>query len=53
MPLGIGGIWFAYFLWQLGRFPVLPLHDLNRIEAVHLRESDEQKDAREEALHRG
>jgi hypothetical protein len=52
-PLGIGGIWFAYFLWQLGRFPVLPLHDLNRVEAVHLRESDEQKDAREEALHRG
>jgi hypothetical protein len=27
LPLGMGGIWFAYFLWQLQRMPLLPVHD--------------------------
>jgi hypothetical protein len=27
LPLGMGGIWFAYFLWQLQRMPLLPIHD--------------------------
>ncbi|HLJ22531.1 MAG TPA: hypothetical protein VKT71_00405 [Candidatus Acidoferrales bacterium] len=27
LPLGMGGVWFAYFCWQLQRLPVLPLHD--------------------------
>jgi hypothetical protein len=27
LPLGMGGIWFAYFLWQLQRMPILPVHD--------------------------
>lgn len=27
LPLGMGGIWFAYFLWQLQRLPLLPVHD--------------------------
>jgi hypothetical protein len=27
VPLGMGGIWFAYFLWQVQRMPVLPVHD--------------------------
>jgi hypothetical protein len=27
LPLGMGGIWFAYFLWQLQRMPILPAHD--------------------------
>src|SRR5579864_156445 len=27
LPFGMGGIWFAYFLWQLQRMPILPLHD--------------------------
>jgi hypothetical protein len=27
LPLGMGGIWFAYFLWQLQRMPILPIHD--------------------------
>jgi hypothetical protein len=53
MPIGIGGIWLAYFLWQLARFPVLPLHDLNRNEAARLRESALEEVAREEALHHG
>jgi hypothetical protein len=52
-PLGIGGIWLAFFLWQLGRYPVLPLHDPNRGEAVHLRQTDIEAAAREEALHHG
>jgi len=27
LPFGMGGIWFAYFLWQLQRMPILPVHD--------------------------
>jgi len=27
LPLGFGGIWFAYFLRQLQRMPLLPAHD--------------------------
>ena len=27
LPFGLGGIWFAYFLWQLQRMPILPVHD--------------------------
>jgi hypothetical protein len=27
LPLGMGGIWLAYFTWQLQRMPVLPVHD--------------------------
>jgi hypothetical protein len=27
LPLGMGGIWFAYFIWQLQRMPILPVHD--------------------------
>ena len=27
LPFGMGGIWFGYFLWQLQRMPLLPVHD--------------------------
>jgi hypothetical protein len=27
LPFGMGGIWFAYFAWQLRRMPILPVHD--------------------------
>ena len=27
VPLGIGGLWIAVFVWQLQRRPLLPLHD--------------------------
>jgi hypothetical protein len=27
LPFGMGGIWLAYFLWQLQRMPILPVHD--------------------------
>ncbi len=52
-PVGIGGIWLWYFLWELGRRPVLPLHDLNRDEAVHQREHDRETEARREAIQHG
>jgi hypothetical protein len=52
-PLGLGGIWFACFLWRLKQSPVLPEHDLNRQEAVHLRQRDLEQRTREEATHHG
>ena len=27
LPFGMGGIWLAYFTWQLQQLPILPLHD--------------------------
>jgi hypothetical protein len=33
LPFGMGGIWFAYFTWQLRQLPILPVHD-PRIEGV-------------------
>jgi hypothetical protein len=27
LPLGMAAIWFSYFLWQLQRMPILPIHD--------------------------
>ena len=27
LPIGMGGVWFAYFLWQVQRMPLLPVHD--------------------------
>lgn len=50
VPIGIGGIWLAHFLWQLERYPLLPLHDYNRAAALRLRRLDEEEAAREEAL---
>ena len=50
VPLGIGGIWLAHFMWQLQRYPVLPLHDYNRATALHLRRLDAEEAVREEAL---
>jgi hypothetical protein len=33
-PIGIGGLWLAVFLWQLGRRPLLPLNDPEMLQAV-------------------
>jgi hypothetical protein len=30
MPIGLGGIWIGFYLWQLQRRPLLPRHDINR-----------------------
>jgi hypothetical protein len=52
-PFGVGGIWLAYFLWELKRTPLLPRHDLNQQSAVHLHQLDVEEAAREEQLHHG
>jgi hypothetical protein len=33
-PFGVGGLWLAYFLWDLGRHPMLPRHDANEEAAL-------------------
>ncbi len=33
LPLGMGGLWFGYFIWQLQRMPLLAVHD-PRMEGV-------------------
>ncbi len=33
-PIGMGGIWLAYFLIQLGRRPLMPLNDPHLVEAL-------------------
>jgi hypothetical protein len=27
LPMGMGAIWLSYFIWQLQRMPILPVHD--------------------------
>lgn len=52
-PVGIGGIWLAYFLWQLTRSPLVPSPDLNREEAIRLCLHDREEATRLEALYHG
>jgi hypothetical protein len=52
MPIGIGGVWLAAFLWFLGRMPILPPHDRNGESARQLRHLDEHEAARGEELSR-
>jgi hypothetical protein len=33
-PVGVGGLWFAAFLWQLGKRPLLPMNDPEMEAAV-------------------
>ncbi len=33
-PIGIGGLWLAYFLYQLERRPLIPLNDPHLVEAL-------------------
>jgi hypothetical protein len=49
-PLAIGGLWLAYFLWQLSSQPLLPWRDVSEEHALHLRRLDESEQALEEAL---
>jgi hypothetical protein len=38
-PIGIGGLWLAVFLWQLGKRPLLPMNDPEMLQALaHARE---------------
>jgi hypothetical protein len=52
-PFGVGGLWLAYFLWQLKRAPLLPRHDPSRESAAHLRQLDVEEAARREEIHHG
>jgi hypothetical protein len=49
-PLGLGGLWFAYYVLRVRSLPLLPLADPHEFEAVHLRKSDEHEAAWEESL---
>jgi hypothetical protein len=49
-PVGVGGLWLSFFLWQLERRPLLPRYDPSRLEAARLREIDEEEAARREEL---
>jgi hypothetical protein len=33
--LGIGGVWFATYLWQVSRYPVVPVLDPQRLRVLH------------------
>jgi hypothetical protein len=34
-PVGVGGVWLAFFLWNLQQRPVVPAHDPHLEEAYH------------------
>jgi hypothetical protein len=33
-PIGMGGIWLAYFLIQLGKRPLMPINDPHLVDAL-------------------
>jgi hypothetical protein len=33
-PIGVGGLWLAVFLWQLGKRPLLPMNDPEMQQAL-------------------
>ncbi len=50
--IGVGGIWLADFLWELGRYPMLPVHDPSAASALQLRhDAEEELDAEEDLAH--
>lgn len=52
-PIALGGPWLWYYLWQLKRYPLLPLHDANRQSAVHFHRLDLEQQERREEVHHG
>jgi len=50
MPVGLVGLWLAYYLYQLKRWPLVGLHDFNLHHVGHLRHRDEEEVEREHAL---
>jgi hypothetical protein len=50
VPLGTGGVWLAYFLRQLQKYPLLPAHDYNLAAALRLRRLDEEEAEQERGL---
>ncbi len=53
MPIGLGGIWFAYYLWQLRDKPLLPRHDINEAHALLLLREDREEAEREAVISHG
>jgi hypothetical protein len=53
MPFGLGGVWLAYFVWQVRRRPLLPEHDHNEGHALRLRQEDLERAERETVLSHG
>lgn len=51
--VALGGIWLAFFIWQLWRWPLMATHDFNQAEAARLRRVDEEEVAWEESLAHG
>jgi hypothetical protein len=49
-PIGMGGLWLAYFLWHSQRRPLLVAHDINRAAAVHLHQVDLEEAAHEQEI---
>jgi hypothetical protein len=49
-PLGLGGIWFAWFVNRLRSWPLLPVHDPSFESAAHLRALGEEDLEREHAV---
>lgn len=35
LPLALGGVWISYFLWQLGKLPLLPVRSPALEKALH------------------
>jgi hypothetical protein len=53
MPVGLGGVWLAWFLWQFRRQSVLPQADFNQNETLRLRSEYQQQVLAEEVLAHG
>jgi hypothetical protein len=52
-PLGLGGLWLAYFLWQLPQEVLLPRHDVNQEAAQHFHRHDQEEAARGREVQHG
>ena len=52
-PVGLGGLLLACYLLCLGRLPLLAQHDLNALEAIRLRRSDDHEEELEASLVHG
>lgn len=50
MPIGLGGIWVSYFLWQLRYQALLPLHDENAAHAYQLVHEEREEADRERSI---
>jgi hypothetical protein len=51
MPIGMGGIWLAFFLWQLKQRPLVATHDENRAHALHLQAQERERTEETAILH--